>query len=79
MLCRSKISFACNKQDIKAALEPHVSKDLLYASLGGTKPDDSYNFDRLDTLMRSLDKVRHPAASHIRTGRAASWNTVSGA
>lgn len=34
-----------------------MSEDLLYASLGGTKPDDSYSFDRLETLMRSLDKV----------------------
>ena len=58
MLYRSKISFACKDQEIKGALEPHVSADLLYASLGGTKPDDSYSFDRLDTLMRSLDKVR---------------------
>ncbi len=57
VLCRSKISFACKDQEIKDALEPHVDESLLYASLGGTKPDDSYSFDRLDTLMRSLDKV----------------------
>ncbi|CAL5220949.1 g3051 [Coccomyxa viridis] len=55
---KSKISFACKDQEIKGALEPHVSADLLYASLGGTKPDDSYSFDRLDNLMRSLDKKR---------------------
>ena len=64
VLCRSKISFACKDQEIKGALEPHVSADLLYASLGGTKPDDSYSFDRLDNLMRSLDKVRHSATCY---------------
>ena len=57
LLCRSKVSFACSEEQIKAALEPHVAGDLLYASLGGTKPDDSYSLERLDTLMRSLDKV----------------------
>ena len=57
LLCRSKISFACKEQEIKDALEPHISDDLLYASLGGSKPDQSYSFDSLDTLMRSLDKV----------------------
>ena len=64
--CRSKISFACKEQEIKAALEPHVSEDLLYASLGGSKPDESYSFDRLDTLMRSLDKVHTSCHSFLR-------------
>ena len=69
VLYRSKISFACMDQEIKGALEPHVSADLLYASLGGTKPDDSYSFDRLDTLMRSLDKVRaFPPRKRMQSG-----------
>ena len=65
LLCRSKISFACKEQEIKDALEPHISDDLLYASLGGSKPDQSYSFDSLDTLMRSLDKVHTSCHSFL--------------
>ena len=57
MICRSKIAFASSEAEIKAALDPHIPDQLLYASLGGSKPDDSYDFQRLDALMRSLDKV----------------------
>lgn len=68
MLCRSKINFACSEQEIKSSLAPYIPEQLLYASLGGTKPDDSYSFQRLDSLMRSLDKVwlRSPAFSPSR-------------
>lgn len=37
-----------------------MSEQLRYESLGGTKPDDSYCFQRLDGLMRSLDQVCGP-------------------
>ena len=76
MPCRSKISFACKEQEIKGALEPHVDADLLYASLGGTKPDDSYSFDRLDTLMRSLDKVYLTRHRTLPLQWPASWQVT---
>ena len=59
-MCRSKISFACSEAEIKAALDKHIPEQLRYESLGGTKPDDSYCFQRLDGLMRSLDQVCGP-------------------
>lgn len=58
-LCRrSKVCFACNEQEVKAALEPHIDSHILYSSLGGTLPEDGYSYDRLTSLMQGLDKVQ---------------------
>ena len=60
--CRSKVCFACNEQEVKAALEPHIDSHILYSSLGGTLPEDGYSYDRLSSLMQGLDKVQTPSA-----------------
>ena len=63
LLCRSKVCFACNEQEIKAALEPHIDSHILYSSLGGSLPEDGYSYDRLSSLMQALDKVQVSSAS----------------
>ncbi|CAK0783156.1 hypothetical protein CVIRNUC_006355 [Coccomyxa viridis] len=55
---KSKVCFACNEQEVKAALEPHIDSHILYSSLGGTLPEDGYSYDRLTSLMQGLDKKR---------------------
>ena len=60
--CRSKVCFACNEQEVKAALEPHIDSHILYSSLGGTLPEDGYSYDRLSSLMQGLDKVQTSSA-----------------
>lgn len=62
VFCRGKVCFACNEQEIKAALEPHIDSHILYSSLGGSLPEDGYSYDCLSSLMQSLDKVQVSSA-----------------
>jgi hypothetical protein len=59
---REKIFFACSVEEIQAVLSSHVPQELLYKSLGGTKPE-AFDFHVLDMHMRGLDVERRAELS----------------
>ena len=70
---RSKVIFACSAEEIDKCLSPHIPPQLLYKSLGGMRPDDSFEFQRMENLMRSLDgerKAELSAAALLNTKAA---------
>lgn len=48
------MGFASNQQEIQSALQPTVPPEVLYQSLGGSKPE-KFDFTHLDQYMRSID------------------------
>lgn len=63
--------FASNVEQIQMALQPTVAPELLYASLGGSKPE-KFEFMHLDQLMRSIDAERRAelSAASLLTAKA---------
>ena len=66
------MSFASSIEQIQSALQPTVAPELLYESLGGTKPE-KFEFTHLDQLMRSIDAERRAelSAASLLTAKAA--------
>ncbi len=64
--------FASNIEQIQSALQPTVAPELLYESLGGSRPE-KFEFMQLDQLMRSIDAERRAelSAASLLTAKAA--------
>lgn len=58
---KAKVVFATNEAEVRAAVEPHMGSDVLYASLGGTKPDASFDGPGHAGFMRALEGRRDAA------------------
>jgi hypothetical protein len=75
MYRRSKVSFASNTEQIQAALQPTISPEILYQSLGGSKPE-KFEFAHADQHMRAIDAERRAelSAASLLTAKAAHAN-----
>ena len=58
---KAKVVFATNEAEVRAAIEPHMGADVLYASLGGTKPDASFDAAGHASFMTALEERRDAA------------------
>ncbi|BDA47640.1 phosphatidylinositol transfer protein 3 [Coccomyxa sp. Obi] len=70
-ITKSKVIFASNIEQIQSALRPTVAPELLYESLGGSKPE-KFEFMPLDKLMRAIDSERRAelSAASLLTAKA---------
>ena len=58
---KAKVVFATTEAEVRAAVDPHMGPGLLYASLGGSKPDADFDGPGHAAFMRSMEGRRDAA------------------
>ena len=55
---KAKVAFATSEAAVRAAVDPHMGPDALYASLGGAKPDEAFDGPGHATFMQAMEARR---------------------
>ena len=55
---KAKVAFASTPAEVRAAIEPHMGADVLYASLGGSKPDEAFDGPGHAEFMQAMEARR---------------------
>ena len=69
---KAKVAFATSEAEVRAAIQPHMGADVLYASLGGDKPDEAFDGPGHAVFMQAAEARRvarvGAAAARLREG-----------